>query len=284
MIAPRSVVEWCAANGFGEITGIEPTAGGCIHATHRLRTRSGTTLFLKTNASAPADMFACEADGLAALTLEGGPRIPRPHLWDAAFLLLEDLDPGPPAPAFWERLGRELAFLHSHTSDRFGFGADNYVGLTPQPNPWTSDGFAFFADHRLRVQAERAARAGLLPKEDGDRIEAVASRLNSLVPEQPASLNHGDLWSGNVIADRGGRACLIDPACHYGWAEAELGMTALFGGFGDAFYEAYVEARPIPPGWADRFPVYNLYHLLNHLNLFGTGYLGSVRAILRRFA
>lgn len=284
MSAPPSVVDWCEANGYGEITAIEPAAGGCIHRATRLRTRSGATFFLKTNASVPADMFAREAEGLLALVVDGAPRLPRPHLWEASFLLLEDLDPRPAAPDYWERLGRQLARLHDHTAERFGFAADNYIGLTPQPNPWTTDGFAFFADHRLGFQVRLARGAGRLSADDADQIEDVAARLESLVPEQPPSLLHGDLWSGNVIPDQAGRACLIDPACHYGWAEAEIGMTMLFGGFPASFYRAYLEARPLPPGWEERLPVYNLYHLLNHLNLFGTSYLGSIRSILRQFA
>ena len=105
-----------------------------------------------------------------------------------------------------------------------------------------------------------------------------------MVPPQPASLIHGDLWSGNVIPGPEGWACLIDPACHYGWAEAELGMTQLFGGFDAEFYAAYADSRPLASGWRDRLPVYNLYHLLNHLNLFGGSYLASVRRVLDRFA
>lgn len=283
MRVPQPVADWCRDQGFGKVTGVEASGGGCIHDSFRLRTGGGT-LFLKVNPSVPQDMFPREAEGLAVLAVPDGPRLPRPLLWGSTFLLLEDLQAAPPASDYWERLGRELAGLHGHQSEKFGFDADNYLGLTPQPNDWTSDGFTFFGEFRLGFQARRAVDAGLLEPQEAARVERVGARLESLIPAQPASLIHGDLWSGNVIGGPEGAACLIDPACHYGWAEAELGMTRLFGGFPDSFYRSYAEAHPLAPGWQDRLAIYNLYHLLNHLNLFGLGYLGSVRAILRAFA
>lgn len=116
------------------------------------------------------------------------------------------------------------------------------------------------------------------------RVEKLCDRLPELIPEQPASLIHGDLWSGNAMFDSRGQPAIIDPAAHYGWAEAELAMTTLFGSFPDVFYRAYQEARPLEPDFRERFPIYNLYHLLNHVNLFGGGYLGQSLSILRRYA
>ncbi len=281
---PAEVRRWLREQGYGEVQSLQPVGGGCINHGARLTTTRGDTFFLKTNPSAPADMFAREAEGLEALRVPDGPRVPQPYLWGPTFLLLEDLAPARRRPDFWETLGRQLAALHQHTAPRFGFPHDNYIGSTPQPNPWTEDGYAFFAEHRLLFQARLAYRRGRLSAEDLRRVERLAARLPDLVPPQPASLIHGDLWSGNVIPDALGQPALIDPAAHYGWAEAELGMTLLFGGFPDAFYRAYTEARPLPPGWRERMPIYNLYHLLNHLNLFGESYAASVRQILRRFA
>ena len=284
MTLPLPVVEWCRTRGWGEITQASPLGGGCIHSSFRLTTSDGRGLFLKTNDDVPPDLFAREAEGLEALRVEGGPRLPHPFLWGTTFLLMEELPPGAEGAGFWQRLGRELAQVHSHEAARFGFDHDNYLGSTPQPNPWTEDGFAFFAQHRLLFQSERAAAAGRLAKMDAEAVARVVGRLADLVPRQPPSLLHGDLWSGNVVCGPQGEPCLIDPACHYGWAEAELAMTDLFGGFPPPFYQAYTEFHPLDAGWRDRFPVYNLYHLLNHLNLFGAGYLGGVQAILRRFA
>ena len=284
MNLPEPVVDECRARGWGEVAEVVPLGGGCIHASYRLRTTGGQRLFLKTNEAVPADMFAREASGLTTLAVEGGPHLPRPLLWAEDFLLLEHLDSARAQGGYWERLGRELAHLHSRASPQFGFEHDNYLGRTPQPNPWTTDGRAFFREHRLLFQARRARDAGLLDTAGVRHVEAIADGLDDLVPDDPACLIHGDLWSGNVLQGPQGEPCLIDPACHYGWAEAELAMTELFGGFPDAFYQAYVEEHPLVGGWRERFPVYNLYHLLNHLNLFGAGYLTSVRSILQAYA
>lgn len=160
---------------------------------------------------------------------------------------------------------------------------DNWCGTTPQPNPRDTDGHAFFANHRLLFQAGRAHAAGLLAAPDLHRVEAIAGRLQDLVPVQAPALLHGDLWHGNVFADTNGEAVLVDPAAYWGWPEADLATTRLLGGFDDAFYDAYLEMRPLEPGWEERMPLYNLYHLLNHLNLFGEGYGAEVDAMLAHY-
>lgn len=284
MTVPEAVVAWCLHEGHGEIMGLETVGGGCINMGARLYTRDGASFFLKSNPSAPPEMFLAESHGLESLRRPGGPRLPSPYLWSQDFLLMENLPPAPAGADLWPSLGRRLAALHDHTSPHHGFDRDNFIGSTPQPNPWTTDGFSFFAEQRLLFQAGLAHQQRRLPATDLRRVEALASRLRDLVPFQPASLLHGDLWSGNVIVGPGGEACLIDPAAYYGWAEAELGMTDLFGGFDPAFYAGYLEARPLTPGWRERWPLYNLYHLLNHLNLFGGGYLAAVRQVLDRYA
>jgi fructosamine-3-kinase len=181
-------------------------------------------------------------------------------------------------------LGKGLARLHLATAEQFGFDHDNYIGLTPQSNGWTRDGHEFFGRQRLGYQGDLAVRRNLLSSGERARLERLIDRLPELTPSQPASLIHGDLWGGNLIAGPGGEPALIDPAAHYGWAEADLAMTALFGGFDPAVYAAYQDCRPLAPGWRERFEIYNLYHLLNHLNLFGGGYHAGVMAVLRRYA
>ncbi len=228
-------------------------------------------------------MFAREAEGLAALAATKTLRVPGVHLVGDNFLLLEDLQPAPRAADYWQQLGRGLAELHSHTHTTFGFAHDNYIGSTPQPNGWLADGCEFFAERRLSYQARLAHDAGRLAANEVTAIERIAARLSQLVPPQPASLLHGDLWAGNAISDAAGIPALIDPAAHFGWAEAELAMTALFGGFPSEFYAAYSEAHPLEPGWRERFDVYNLYHLLNHLNIFGSSYYAQVMAVVGRF-
>ncbi len=283
---PAAVVAWLAEQGHGVVQSDQPVAGGCISNGTRLQTSTGAGFFLKTNRSAPADMFAREADGLAALQVKGGPRLPQVFLVGVDFLLLEDLAPAAPAARaanYWVDFGRQLATMHQHTNPQFGFDDDNYIGSTPQPNTWMVDGYAFFAEQRLIFQAELAAQHGLLRAGEVAQIEGLAGRLPELVPPQPASLSHGDLWSGNAISGPQGQPAMIDPAAHYGWAEAELAMTQLFGGFPAAFYDAYVEVNPLAVGWQARLPLYNLYHLLNHLNLFGRGYYGQVMQVVGRY-
>jgi fructosamine-3-kinase len=284
MMIPSAVSAWFSEQGYGRVVSSSPVGGGCINNGARIKTTSGPSFFLKTNRNAPADMFACEAQGLEALRVEDGPRVPRAFLWGREFLLLEDLAPAPKQKGYWQDFGHQLAALHNHTNDRFGFDQDNYIGSTSQPNPWTEDSFDFFAQHRLGYQAQLAAKRGLLSSAEADQVAQLAGRLPELVPAQPASLIHGDLWGGNAITGSEGEPALIDPAAHYGWAEAELGMTTLFGGFSNEFYQAYEEVRPLEPGWRDRLKIYNLYHLLNHLNLFGRGYYGQVMGIVRKYA
>jgi protein-ribulosamine 3-kinase len=275
---PGEVLAWLVSNQFGELVSHRPVGGGCINNGQVLQAASGRSFFLKTNTAAPQDMFACEVEGLYAIRGKGGPTVPEP-----GFLLMEDLAPAPQRPGFWTEFGHRLAALHNHTGEQFGFFHDNYIGSTPQPNPWCEDGYQFFAQHRLVYMAGLARDQGGLDEAEFQTVARLAERVSRLVPEQSASLTHGDLWSGNAMTDSGGGPALIDPAAHYGWAEAELAMTTLFGSFPEVFYRAYGEIRPLEPGYASRFPIYNLYHLLNHLVLFGRGYLGQVKAILARF-
>lgn len=280
---PSAVANWLNENGFGEVTFTKGVGGGCINNGTQIKTSSGAQFFLKTNNYTPPDMFYKEAEGLAALKVEDGPAVPKPYFWGKQFLLLEDLAPAPHKPNYWEEFGSKLALLHNHTHTKFGFEHDNYIGSTPQPNRFEVDGCTFFEEQRLMFQSDLAERQGLLDKEDAAGVKRIAVRLPELVPQQPASLLHGDLWSGNALSDSNGNPALIDPAVYYGWAEADLAMTALFGAFPHSFYEAYTETRPLESGYKDRYPIYNLYHLLNHLNLFGTGYLGQVRQIVKMF-
>lgn len=281
---PEKVRDWLAEQGHGQITGWRGVGGGCINNGMRLTTTSGHSFFLKTNRSAPPDMFAQEAAGLLALDVPDGPRVPRPFLHGPDFFLMEDLTPARPAKDYWQKFGRQMAALHNHTSPKFGSDEDNYIGRTPQPNDWMEDGYQFFARRRLNFQAEMAAKNGLLEFQEVAKISAIASRLRELVPEQPASILHGDLWSGNSMTDAKGQPAIIDPAAYYGWAEADLAMMTLFGSPGAGFWDAYNEVRPLEPGWRERFSLYNLYHLLNHLNLFGRGYYAQVMSTAQQFA
>jgi len=281
---PSPVISYLNENDFGPVTGTRPVGGGCISNGKIITTQSSASFFIKVNSNIPTDMFTREVEGLSALRVDDGPTTPKVYLHGPDFILLEDLAPAAQSRDYWAVFGCQLAALHNHTNPQFGFKHDNYIGSTRQPNPWMDNGHAFFAEHRLRFQAQMAHKRGLLGKNEIQQVESLILRLVDLIPNQPASLIHGDLWSGNAITDTAGAPAIIDPAAYYGWAEAELAMTSLFGTFPANFYKAYEEIRPLKSSYQARFPIYNLYHLLNHLNMFGRGYLGQVQAILRQYA
>lgn len=280
---PGDVIIWLRNYHYGEVISKVSVGGGCINNGLILETTSGQSFFLKTNSASPKDMFAREAKGLEALKREGTPRVPEPYLFGSDFLLLENLAPVPPVDDYWVIFGRQLANLHNYSNKQFGFYENNYIGRTPQINPWMENGFDFFIEARLLYMAGIAREKGYLNDVMLKKINQLAYSLSNLVPEQPPSLIHGDLWSGNAITDSHGDPAIIDPAVHYGWAEAELAMTTLFGSFPGVFYKAYEEIHPLEAGYQSRFPIYNLYHLLNHVVLFGHGYLRQVDQILSRF-
>ena len=249
--------------GIGQPTSV---TGGCIHECYRVVVK-GKPLFLKCNAAVFDDAFAAEADGLAGLR-SAGYRAPEPQsngvVAKRAYLLMEFLDLK--GAVDFPALGRMIAQAHRKAGPRFGWRRDNYIGLAAQKNAWRDDWGEFFLECRLRPQASKAGLA--LPS------------LKLLEGHEPEpSLLHGDLWSGNAGFTSEGPV-VFDPAVYYGDREADLAMTELFGGFPREFYAAYNEAFPLPEGYERRKHLYNLYHLLNHLNLFGSGYLGQVKATL----
>jgi protein-ribulosamine 3-kinase len=247
-------------------------SGGCIHDCYQVNIR-GATRFLKSNSGDYKDAFAAEADGLAALRA-AGMRAPAPLSHGVAaghaYLVLEYLDLS--GRKDFAALGRMLAAAHRESGPRFGWHRDNYIGATPQMNGWCDDWREFWMERRLRPQIEMAKRKG---------FDLVLPRISILETHEPQpSLLHGDLWSGNAGFTAEGPV-VFDPAVYYGDREADLAMSELFGGFPAEFYRAYDQVWPLDEGYERRKPLYNLYHLLNHLNLFGSGYLGQVQSALR---
>ena len=288
----RAVARRLAEAGEGtiEIAAANPVAGGSINRAFRADLAGGRKLFVKAHVTAPAEMFEREAEGLAALAGAGSLRVPRDPLPGAAegvsFLIMEWIDGGSPGEGFFERFGRRFARLHRASSEggRFGFPHDNWIGATPQPNQWSESWVGFWRQHRLGFQLGLARENGLSDRaldRLGDRLLARLGEWIDL-PGEPPCLLHGDLWGSNYLADERGEPVLIDPACYYGHREADLAMTRLFGGFSPEFYAAYEEEWPLPPGSGERLAIYELYHLLNHLNLFGRSYRGRCVAILER--
>lgn len=254
---------WLTGLAIGDPIAANPLDGGYASKTFRVRTTLGRTVVVKTQDPLPPDLYYLEADGLNALRSAGGFAVPEVLRMTPSFIVLSDLGTAAPSPTYWEDAGRALAAQHAQTAPEFGYHQDNYLGLLPQRNPWTADGHAFYAEHRLLRFLEVPTCHDQLPPEDRRRLERVAGRLPDLIPEQPPSLLHGDLWHGNLLPSPTGAPAVIDPAVYYGWPEADLATLLIYGQLSDSFFEAYEEVHPLAPGWRDRLPLLHLRELLS---------------------
>jgi len=270
-----------AVGGSVAIRAAHTVSGGCIHRSFRLDTDRGL-YFLKLNDAALADALSAEIDGLQALQ-RAGMRVPTPiahgTLANDAYLVMEHLSLGAWRPETQRCLGEALARLHHDTQPRYGWHRANYIGATPQRNDWHDDWSRFWSTQRLQPQLQLAARNGY---EFGNLSVALSETIRAVLADRPSALLHGDLWNGNAGALADGAPVLFDPAVYCGDPETDLAMTELFGGFGAAFYDGYRAVRDIEPGYETRKHVYNLYHVLNHLNLFGAGYSRQAESLMRR--
>lgn len=285
---------------FGEnlrIVSRRPVHGGDINESYCLSLSDGTAVFMKCNTLKNLSFFEAEAKGLEALRKANAIGVPKAlaigmdKTQRISFLLMEYLEHAARLTKYWEIYGRQLAALHRADCTEFaaadqgrpyGFMHDNYIGASVQTNTPKESWITFFRECRLLPQirmAERYFDSGMR-KQCMKLLDHLDAYLTE--PEFP-SLIHGDLWSGNSICGPDGKAWILDPAAYVGHYEAELAMTELFGGNPDSFYGAYSEVTFIDSGYRDRRDLYNLYHLLNHLNLFGGSYLGSVQRIVKRY-
>ena len=259
--------------------------GGCINIAVHL-TDGKRSFFVKLNNIRLLDMFAVEAAGLAELARTGTFRVPQPLCYGSSlgqsYLVMEYVEFGHASQNAAQEAGRLLANLHNVRTANFGWQKDNLLGTTRQPNGWHNDWIEFWRTQRLGFQLELAARNGYHGRLQtrGEHLLEVFPTLLNHAPNP--SLLHGDLWRGNFSYDKDGRPLIFDPAVYYGDRETDLAMTELFGGFSPEFYTAYRDVSPLAPGYPVRKTLYNLYHILNHLNLFGGGYLGQARGMIDR--
>ncbi len=263
-----------------EVASVTQVGGGSISTAMKVTFNDGEIVFVKVLPQ-QKDMFPKEANGLRELAKADAIRTPGVIFVDENILLLEFLPSFSPSSRknFFQKFGRQFAALHRCTSSSFGFIENNYIGSTPQKNtPRSSSWKDFYRNCRLQSQFNLAEKNGYADAELRRLFVALDRRLDALIPDdgEPPALLHGDPWGGNFLAVDGNTPALIDPAVYYGHREADLAMTLLFGGFEDSFYSAYNEAYPLRPGWKKRMELYKLYHLFNHLNLFGEGYYGQV--------
>ena len=288
---PEGFFESVLFQSTGETASVQSmlfVTGGCINQTVRLDTDLGV-FFLKWNEEQPDGMFEAEEAGLDLLGEHASDEIKVPRVVGRGqtarrdYLLLEYLHERPETDDYWEVLGRGLAKLHQASHSQFGLDHDNYIGSLRQKNTQKDSWLDFFFEHRLKPQFGLAFYEHKIDQGFLRRLDALRPKLEGFFPEEAPALLHGDLWSGNAMPIKSGRPSIFDPAVYYGHREMELAFTRLFGGFDDRFYEAYREACPMAPHFAERKDVYNLYPLMVHTNLFGTSYLAGVEKVFKRF-
>jgi len=272
-----------------QLQDVAPVSGGGINTAFYLNGRrtTGETVryFVKCNRVGLLDMFVAEADGLRELGEAGAIRVPSPVCHGACggqvWLITEYIDFTAPGVSSHARLGEQLARQHRSSADRFGWRRNNTIGSNEQLNTWTDSWIRFFRDQRLGFQLDLAAQRGFTGslQDKGQHLQADLAAFFSGYSPQP-SLLHGDLWRGNRGFDRAGDPVIFDPAVYYGDREADIAMTELFGGFDAGFYAAYREAWPLDDAYYVRKILYNLYHILNHANLFGGGYARQAESMM----
>lgn len=258
--------------------------GGCINSAYSVR-GGQREFFIKMNRVELRDMFEAEYEGLNEIFQTHTIRVPKPLCTGQdntnSYLVMEYLELGGTSDASSEKLGFDLAKMHRITREQFGWSRDNTIGSTPQKNELHISWIDFWRDQRLSFQlglAQRKGYRGRLQRQGEQLLVHMESLFTDHQPE--ASLLHGDLWSGNYAVTKDGHPVIFDPATYFGDRETDLAMTELFGGFPARFYDAYHEAYPIKTGYAQRKTLYNLYHILNHLNLFGSGYLAQAERMI----
>ncbi|WP_340105129.1 fructosamine kinase family protein [Rhodohalobacter sp. 8-1] len=263
-------------------------SGGSINSAYCISTSLGD-LFLKYNSNVPQNFFERESDGLKMLrSANTNLRIPEVIAADGpdnnrpGFLVMEYIESGRSGDS--EQFGAELAKLHQTEESEFGLEDDNYIGSLPQSNRKHSAWESFFSEERIKPQLKMAIDSCKMDHSAQKAWGRLSSKLDRLLPKVEPSLIHGDLWSGNYLFDTNGRAVLIDPAVYYGHPEMDLAFSKMFGGFSSEFYRGYESVSSLENGFEERVPIYNLYPLLVHVNLFGGHYVSQAKRVLDRFS
>lgn len=266
------------------INSIKPLAGGSINQVYLLATSEGKKVLKVNSADKFPGMFAAEKEGLRTLRQAEAFDVPEVYdcgqLGEKAFLLLEYKKEGSQKRHFWQVFGEQLSQLHKPPAETFGFSSSNYIGSLPQYNEHRETAADFYVNQRLEPQVKMASERGFAL---GD-LSRFYRNISEEIPEEPPALLHGDLWSGNYLVNEKGQPCLIDPAVCFGPREMDLAMMKLFGGFPEEVFKTYNSAFPLQKGWEQRIPLWQLYYLLVHLNIFGSSYLPQVKDIIRRFS
>ena len=269
-----------------KIIDVSSIGGGCIADAKRVTTASDHKYFVKSYAGTDSIILKNEANGLIEIEKAKSIRVPHVVHFDDDVLILEFISPGRRKKDFSQIFGRQFAQMHRLESGKFGFYENNFIGANPQINlPLKDNWIDFYWEHRLLYQFQLAEKNGYVNNGFRTLFGKLESRLPEILSgsEEKPCILHGDLWSGNYMVDETGSPVLIDPAAYYGHREADLGMTRLFGGFDDDFYRTYNEAYPLPAGWEYRIDIYKLYHVLNHLNLFGQGYFAQSVSLIKKY-
>jgi len=273
---------------FGKEVEIEEfsiVASGVVNTGVKVIGSEGT-YFIKLNELENANFFESEAADLKRIKT----KVSVPEILGFGrnsgfnYLITEYIEEGDLTPTSNRMAGAQLAALHQLSSPQFGLEYSNYMASISQDNTWKTDGINFLIQNRILPMVGNCLMEEKISIELYRKIEKLCSRLGKIIPEESPALLHGDLWSGNLMADRKGNPKFIDPACYYGLRESELAFTYLFGGFEPEFYESYLEVFPLEPGFGQRVSVYHIHPLLVHVYLFGSGYIEGIERILKRFS
>jgi fructosamine-3-kinase len=286
----KSAMETTLSKALGKSLTVEqvaPVGGGSINRAGVMHTKVGRFFVKWNDAHAYPRMFELEKQGLDLLRGANAVYVPKTYATGSdgqeAFLIMELVEPGRRVGNFYEDFGERLATLHLEKASQHGLGHDNYIGSLPQQNNRHDKWVDFFIAERLEPMVSMARNQGLINEAVVRQFENMYTRLEAILPEEPASLMHGDLWGGNHMTGPEGTVCLFDPAAYYGNREMEIAFTQVFSGYPAVFYNAYESHWPLQPGFEKRKGIYQLWPLMVHVNLFGTSYLSPVKRILQVF-